>query len=263
MCPPEHFEVLYEINSWMHVEVKVDPERARAQWEELAAALRASGAEIELLDPVAGLPDLVFTANAGVVNGDQYVPARFRHPQRQAEVPHDVAWFEARAYRVEPLPEGVSHEGAGDALPFGGVLLSGYRSRSDAASHGPLSRVTGVPVRSVELIDPPLYHLDLTFCPLDERRAIVAPTGWDRYGCKVVEALVPEPLVLEEHEAHAFCANSVVVGSTVHMPSCPPRVGRQLEGWGFNVAVHDVDEFLKAGGGCRCLTLALDVVLAR
>lgn len=263
MCPPEHFGVLYEINSWMHTEVVVDPARARAQWDGLCAGLRAAGAEIELLEPVAGLPDLVFTANAGVVNRRQYVPARFRHAERQGEVPHDVAWFEAHGWSVEPLPGAVSHEGAGDALPFAGILLSGYRTRSDAASHAHLSRLTGVPVRSLELVDPRLYHLDLTFCPLDDRRAIVAPLGWDTYGCRVVEALVPEPLVLEDDEALAFCANSVVVGTTVHMPSCPPRVGRQLEGWGFDVVVHDVGEFLKAGGACRCLTLALDVELGR
>ena len=261
MCPPEHFGVLYEINSWMHTEVPVDLDRARAQWEGLAGALRDSGAEVELLDPVAGLPDLVFTANAGLVNGSRFVPARFRHPERQAEVAYDVAWFQAHGYQVDPLPEGVSHEGAGDALPFAGVVVSGYRTRSDAASHAPLSRIMGVPVRSVELVDPRLYHLDLTFCPLDDRRAIVAPTGWDRYGAKVMEALVADPLVLEEHEAHLFCANSVVVGSVVHMPSCPPRVGRRLEAWGFDVAVHEVGEFLKAGGACRCLTLALDVAL--
>lgn len=262
-CPPEHFEVLYEINAWMRVEVHVDPDRARRQWDALVAGLRASGAAVELLEPVAGLPDLVFTANAGVVSGTTYVPARFRHPERQAEVPHDVAWFEAQGYRVARLPDGVSHEGAGDALPFAGVLVSGYRTRSDAASHAALSRITGAPVRSVELVDPRLYHLDLTFCPLDDRRALVAPSGWDRYGSKVVEALVPEPLVLDDDEALAFCANSVVVGTTVHMPSCPPRVGRQLEAWGFDVAVHDVSEFLKAGGACRCLTLALDVTLGQ
>ena len=261
MCPPEHFDVLYEINAWMRVEVRVDAERARDQWDGLAAGLRGAGARIELLPPVEGLPDLVFTANAGVVSGGTYVPARFRHAQRQAEVPHDTAWFEERGYRVEALPPGVSHEGAGDALPFRDVVLSGYRTRSDAASHAALSRLTGAPVRSVELVDPRLYHLDLTFCPLDDRRAIVAPMGWDRYGCKVVEALVPEPLVLEDDDALAFCANSVVVGTVVHMPSCPPSVGRRLEEWGFDVAVHDVSEFLKAGGACRCLTLALDVVL--
>jgi N-dimethylarginine dimethylaminohydrolase len=261
MCPPEHFDVLYEINPWMHREVKVDLQRARAEWEGLVAALRAAGADVEVMDPHPELPDLVFTANAGLVNGDQFVASRFRHPERRPEVPYDVEWFEKHGFVVETLPEGVSFEGAGDALPFGRVLLAGYRFRSDATSHAYVSRLTGAAVRSVELVDARLYHLDLTFCALDARRAIVAPDGWDRYGRKVVEALVPEPLVLELDDALRFCANSLVVGTNVVMPSCPPAVGRQLEAWGFDVAVAPVEEFLKAGGGCRCLTLALDVVL--
>jgi N-dimethylarginine dimethylaminohydrolase len=114
----------------------------------------------------------------------------------------------------------------------------------------------------VQLVDPRLYHLDLTFCPLDGRRAMAAPLGWDAYGLKVVEALVPELLVLTDDEALSFCANSVVVDRTIVMPTTPPRVGRQLEAWGFDVVECPVDEFLKAGGGCRCLTLALDNVLS-
>ncbi len=261
MCPPEHYGVLYEINPWMHKEVRVDLDRAREQWEGLARSLQQAGAQVDVLEPREDLPDLVFTANAGIVNGTQYVPARFRHPERRREVDHDVAWFRANGFHVDELPQGVCHEGAGDALPFGGVLVSAYRFRSDAASHAYLSRLTGAAVRSVELVDERFYHLDLTFCPLDDRRAMVAPTGWDGYARTVMGALVPEPLVLDEHEAVSFCANSVVVGSSVHMPACPPRVGRQLEAWGFDVVVCDVGEFLKAGGGCRCLTLALDVVL--
>jgi len=261
MCPPEHFGVLYEINPWMHREVLVDADRAREQWANLKATLEQAGAEIEVLEAAPDQPDIVFTANAGIVNGRQFVPSRFMHPEREGEVPFDVAWFEQHGFTVDRLPDHVHHEGAGDALPFGNVLLSGYRFRSDAASHAYLSRLTGAAVRSVELADERLYHLDLTFCPLDERRAIVAPDGWDRYGRRVVEALVPELLVLDGDDALAFCANSVVVGSNVIMPSCPPTVGRQLEAWGFDVAVCDVSEFLKAGGACRCLTLALDVTL--
>jgi N-dimethylarginine dimethylaminohydrolase len=261
MCPPEHFGVLYEINPWMHREVPVDRDRARAQWDGLVRCLSDAGATVELLDPVPELPDLVFTANAGVVDGPTFVPARFRHRERQAETPHDVAWFEARGFDVVELPAEVSHEGAGDTLPFAGAFVSGYRTRSDAAAHAYLSRVTGAAVRSVELVDERLYHLDLTFCPLDDRRAMVAPVGWDGYGRRVMEALVPEPLVLDDDQALSFCANSVVVGRVVVMPGCPAPVGRQLEAWGFEPVVCPVDEFLKAGGGCRCLTLALDVEL--
>lgn len=266
LCRPAYFTVLYEINPWMHTEVRPDPDRAMEQFDGLAAQLRASGAVIELMEPVEHLPDLVFTANAGVVNGRQFVPARFRHPERQGETAHDAEWFAQRGFTVEWLPESLAHEGAGDALPFGGpddqlVLVSGYRFRSDAAAHRALSALTGAAVRSVELTDERLYHLDLVFCPLDDRRAMVAPLGLDSYGCKVISALVPEPLVLENDEALAFCANSVVVGSNIIMPSCPPRLGRMLEACGFSVAIAPVDEFLSAGGACRCLTLALDVDL--
>lgn len=261
MCPPVHFGVLYEINTWMHSSVPVDTDVATSQWEQLVTTLRGAGAEIEFQEPVEGLPDLVFTANAGLVNGNQFIPSRFRHPERQGETPHDIAWFTEHGFQVDELPLGVSHEGAGDGLPFGPVLVSGYRMRSDAASHAYLSRLTGAAVRSLELVDPRLYHLDITFCPLDDRRAIVAPMAWDVYGRRIIDALVPEPLVLDKDATLAFCANSVVVGTTVVMPSCPPAVGRQLEAWGFDVVVVDVSEFQKAGGACRCLTLALDVTL--
>jgi N-dimethylarginine dimethylaminohydrolase len=264
MCPPRHFGVLYEINPWMSREVSVDPEQALAQWEGLVATLEAAGAEVVVMEPAADVPDLVFTANAGLVNGGQFVPSHFRHPERRPETPINAAWFGERGWRVDHLPAEVDHEGAGDALPFtpeGGptVLLSGYSFRSDARAATELSTLLACPVRPIQLVDPRLYHVDLTFCPLDARRAIVAPLGWDAYGRKVVEALVEEPLVLSDEEALSFCANSVVVGDTIVMPAVPPRVGRQLEDWGFTVVGCQVDEFLKAGGGCRCLTLALDV----
>ena len=261
MCPPEHFGVLYEINPWMHREVAVDLARARDQWETLASTLRGAGAEIEVLEPHPGLPDLVFCANAGTVNCGIFVPSRFRHPERQNEVPHYVEWFSCQGWDVVFLPESLSHEGAGDALPLARGFVSGYRFRSDAAAHLALSRLLGTEFRPLELVDPRLYHLDLSLCPLDERRALVAPEAWDAYGQRMVEAVVPDPVVLEPDEVLAFCANSVVVGTTVVMPACPPRLGRELEARGFDVVVTPVDEFQKAGGACRCLTLALDVAV--
>ena len=246
VCRPDFYDVVYEINPWMHSTVTADVDRATQQWEHLVDTLANAGAEVVYQPPVEGLPDLVFTANAGIVSGDTVVPARFRHPERQGETVHDIAWFASDGFTVSELPEHLVHEGAGDALPFAGVLLSGYRFRSDIAAHAAISDLLGIPMRSVELTDERLYHFDLTFCPLDDRHAIVAPLGWDRYGSKVVEALVPEPFVLDEDETLAFSANSVVVGSTIVMPSCSVRLGRALESWGFDVEVCQVDEFLKA-----------------
>ncbi len=261
LCPPRHFGVLYEINPWMHTEVAVDDDAALEQWDGLHRALLDAGAAVETIDQPEGVPDLVFTANAGLLDASarRFVPAHFRHPERRPETDVFADWFAERDWEVAPLPSSIDHEGAGDALPFDGVLLSGYRPRSDVGAGPALTRLLDVPVRTVELVDERLYHLDLTFCPLDDRRAMCAPLGWDRYGCRVVEALVPEPLWLTDDEALAFVANSVVVATTVLMPVCPPRVGRTLEDWGFDVVECPVDEFLKAGGGCRCLTLALDV----
>ena len=264
LCPPQHFGVLYEINPWMHEEVLVDVDVAVGQWESLRRTLVDAGAEVATIDQPEGVPDLVFTANAGLVDHTRqlFVPSHFRHPERQPETDVFTRWFDERGWMVRRLPHEIGHEGAGDALPFGDVLVSGYRPRSDAAAAAHLTQILDVSVRTVELVDERLYHLDLTFCPLDDRRAMCAPLGWDSYGRTVIEALVPEPLWLEDDEALAFCANSVVVGTTVLMPTCPQRVGRILEGWGFDVVVCPVDEFLKAGGGCRCLTLALDVSLS-
>ena len=262
MCPPKHFGVLYEINPWMHREVAVDSDRAHAQWEGLVALLRDAGAQIETIEPHHDWPDMVFTANAGIVNGRQFVPSHFRNPERQGETPIFAKWFADHGYRIDDLPVELDHEGAGDALPFRNVLVSGYRWRSDAKAHGVLSHLIGAPVRSVELVDERYYHLDITFCPLDDDRAIVVPDAWDSYGQRVMKELVPEPLVLDADDAATFAANSVVVGRNVVMPACSARVGRQLEAWGFDVAVADVSEFLKAGGGVRCLTLSLDVVFA-
>lgn len=262
LCSPEHFSVTYSINPWMDTTVAVDRDRALEQWHALVATLAAAGAAVETLPPLPGVPDLVFTANAGIADGRRFVPARMRHPERQAETPYVAAWFAERGYDIVDLYAAGSHqEGAGDALPFRATLVAGYRARSSASACAALARRTGRDVVAVELSDPRYYHVDLTFCPLDADRAIVFPGAWDRASRARIRELVPAPLVLDEAEAATFCANSVVVGRTVVMPACPPGVGRQLEAWGFEVALVDVSEFTKAGGAVRCLTLALDVDL--
>ena len=258
VCPPTHFDVLYEINPWMRADVRVDRDRALDQWTTLVSTLRSSGATVEVLEPVPGLPDLVFTANAGIVDGRRFLPSRFRNEERRGEEAVFSSWFASAGWSVEPLPGVLTHEGAGDALPFAGRLVCGHRWRTEAAAHVAVADLTGADVHLVELADPRLYHLDMTFCPLDDRRAMVTPDAY----ASPLGPLVPEPLVLTLDEALQLTANAVVVGTTIVMTACPVRVGRQLERWGFDVAVVDVSEFVKAGGGVRCLTLALDVTIA-
>ena len=263
MCPPTHFDVTYAINPWMDVATPVDRELAQRQWDALVATLRAAGAEIELLEAQAGLPDLVFTANLGIVDGATFVPARMTHPERRAETPHAERWFREHGFAIRTLGESVTQEGAGDALPFGDTLVAGYRARSSAGAYTDLARIVDGSIMPVELADPRFYHVDIAFCPLDARTAIYAPSALGAEGSRLIEALVPDAIALTAEEADAFCANAVVVGRTVVMAACPPRLKAQLRERGFEPVVVDVSEFLKAGGGPRCLTLALDVELGR
>ena len=262
MCPPTHFDVSYAINPWMDVEVPVDRRRAQRQWDELVRVLGEAGAEVERLDPVAGLPDLVFTANLGLVDGPAFLPSRMRHPQRRREADHAEPWFRARGHAIRPLGRDAVHEGAGDALPFDGTLIGGYRTRSSASAYVDLARLVRAPILPVELVDERFYHLDLAFCPLDAETAMVVANGLDAESVRLLRRLVPDLIELGADEAAAFCANSIVVGRTVIMPACPPRLAGELRDRGFSPTVVDVSEFLKAGGGPRCLTLALDVRLS-
>jgi class 3 adenylate cyclase len=85
MCPPTFFDVAYRINPWMDPTVPVDRARALAQWSTLVEAYRAAGHRVELLDPVDGLPDMVFAANGATVVDGRVLPARFASTQRGAE----------------------------------------------------------------------------------------------------------------------------------------------------------------------------------
>ena len=262
MCPPDHFDVSYAINPWMDLAVPVDRARARRQWDGLVQTLRDAGAQVEVLPAEPGLPDLVFTANLGLVDGETFIAARMRHPERRAEPALAEHWFAQHGYAIRHLGEDVVQEGAGDALPFEGTLIGAYRTRSSASSYVDLARIVDAPILPVELADDRFYHLDIAFCPLDSRSALVALDKFDEDSRRRLLELVPDPIALTPEEVEAFSANAVVVGRTIVMASCSPHLGAELRVRGFEPVVVDVSEFLKAGGGPRCLTLALDVRLA-
>lgn len=263
MCRPEHFRVDYAINPWMDVDAPVDPDRALAQWDHLAATIERAGAEVERIAQLPGTPDMVYAMNYGLVDGDHVAITSFRFDERKPEAEAAEWWFGEAGLRTTRVADaGVGSFEAGDAFLFGGSLVVTNGPRTDLATHAVLSRALGVRVASVGVIHPALYHLDLSFCPLDETRAIVAPSAFDAAGRATVAELVPQPLVIDEDEAFTFCANSVVVGEVVVMPAgVPLRVARQLEAWGFAIETVDVSELHKGGGSVRCMTLPLDTVL--
>ena len=175
------------------------------------------------MTPQPGLPDLVFTANAGLVFHDTFLSSRFRHEVRATRVA--VLRRVVRrhtASQVEHLPENTFHEGAGDALFCGDTLFAGYRTRSDATAHQWVGEKLGVRVLPLELVNPRFYHLDTCFCPLAPGEAIYFPDAFDAYGRRVLTTHVPKLIAVAEAEAHRFGCNAVVVGKTVvHNSRCP------------------------------------------
>jgi N-dimethylarginine dimethylaminohydrolase len=258
MCPPDYYGIEYEINPWMSRSRASTPERAQKQWHTLYDAILALDVTVEKLTPQQGLPDLVFTANAGLVYRNRFFSSRFRHEVRARESPHFDAWFAAHGYSVEHLPPDTFFEGAGDALFCGEHLIAGYRIRSDALGHQFLGKALGVQVLPVELVDPRFYHLDTCFCPLAADQALYFPPAFDSYGLKVLQSHVKDLIPVVESEAARFACNAVVVGKKVIANAGSDQMAADLRKRGYEVHFVELDEFIKAGGSAKCLTIRLD-----
>jgi N-dimethylarginine dimethylaminohydrolase len=272
MVRPDHFRVDYRINPYMDLHDQPDAGRAMAQWVGLVSTIERLGGTVEVVPQRADAPDMVYAMNLGLgtVRPDgasHVVMSHMRHAERRLETPAAQRWFERSGRSTSYVGrDGVgAHLEAGDVFAWGDALVAGYGPRTEELALKHLATDLGVRVRGVRITHPAMYHLDLAFCPLDDRRAMVAPGAFDAASAAALLDLVPEPLVLTDEEAlTTFCANSIVIGDTVLMPAgAPERVVSQLAAWGFEVVEVEVGEFHKGGGSVRCLTNPVDVVLGR
>jgi N-dimethylarginine dimethylaminohydrolase len=256
MCPPTYFGVVYEINPWMHVASPVDPRRAADQWEALRATYRDLGVEVVLADPVPCLPDMVFTANAGVTWDGRVVLSRFRHPQRQGE---ESRWRELFAHHGMPVldTQGIFFEGAGDALFVGDTLVCGYGFRTDRAAIPLVARALGVDAVELELVDPRYYHLDTCFCPLDAGTILFAPAAFSPASQARVRRLARRVIEVPDGIAAGFACNAMAIGDVVVSSEAVEGLSDQLREAGYRALGLPMGEFMKSGGGVRCLSLPL------
>jgi arginine dihydrolase len=261
MCPPTQYDVNYVINPWMEGNVnRSSLQDATLQWEQLHAAL-ASLARVELVEQQAGSPDMVFTANAGLVRKGTVALSRFLHPERQGEEPHFRKWFDDSGFAVRELPHEVPFEGEGDALfeADNSRLWAGYGMRSRESSHPYLQETWGVEVISLRLIDPRFYHLDTCFCPLFGGYVLYYPEAFDAPSqAKIASHYAAEKrIVVTLRDALKFACNAINVGRTILMNEVSVELSRRLQAEGFRVIEVPLSEFLKAGGAAKCLVLRL------
>ncbi len=261
MCEPGYFGVDYVINHWMQDQIgKVNRALAVRQWERLRGIM-ADLINVSFVAPQPGVPDMVFTANAGLVRGRNVIVSRFASRERQAEEPFIRSWFADNGYAIADWPQHVAFEGAGDALfdralP---ILWFGHGFRSDAAAAPCIEKAIGCRTVSLRLTDPRFYHLDTCLCPLDGGWLLYYPAAFDAASQATIRALIPDAKRLEVAEADAvhFACNAVNLGRHVILNHASDALQATLRGAGFTPILTPLAEFLKSGGAAKCLTLKL------
>ena len=255
MCRPEHFTVSYRINPWMHPEDPTDTSLAVRQWEELYRVYRDLGFTVELIDPVPGLPDMVYAANGGFTLDGIAYGARVQYDERGPEGPAYMAWFRDHGFEVaEPVS---INEGEGDFLLVGDRILAGTGFRSDAASHDELRRLFGREVVTLRLVDPSFYHLDTAIAVLDERNIAYLPSAFDDASRAVIQELYPDAVTVDDADAAVLGLNSFSDGRHVVIASRAVGFERSLRERGYVPIGVDLSELLLGGGGVKCCTLEL------
>jgi len=268
MCEPKFFEVCYVINPWMEGNLgKVDGKLAKQQWGNLYGIV-SELASVSLIEPVAGLPDMVFTANAGLVhrnealthrNKNEVIISSFRHAERQPEAKFFEKFFVSLGYRVRHLKESTIFEGAGDALFDSQERLwvgSGIRSEPQALDG--IVDMLDIEACGLELVDPRWYHLDTAFCPLPQGQAIAYEKAFAGKSVDALDHAFGEDIIwVAEQDARNFACNAISIGRSIILHSASAELKSALKQRGFEVIESDVSEFIKAGGACKCLTLEI------
>jgi N-dimethylarginine dimethylaminohydrolase len=256
MCPPAHFAVTYAINPWMRPDQPADAGLAMRQWDRLRETYLELGHQVRVIEPVPGLPDMVFAANGATVVAGTVLGARFRYPERAREGRAYLDWFRSSGWADVREPSHCN-EGEGDVLVAGQTLLAGHGFRTDVKAAGELAEVFGMPVVTLRLVDPRFYHLDTALCVLDATTAMYYPAAFDDAGRAALGSLFPELIEAKDEDAEVLGLNAVSDGCHVVLAAQATGLARQLSARGFTPVPVDMSELLKAGGGAKCCTLEL------
>lgn len=261
MCRPDYFTVSYRINPWMFPENATDTALAVEQWEGLVEIYRGLGHQVELIEPVLGLPDMVFAANGGFTLDGVAYGARFAHHERAAEGPAYLDWFAANGFRAVHAQS--INEGEGDLMLVGGTILAGTGFRTSVAAHHEVAELFGREVLTLRLVDPRFYHLDTAIAVLDPRtddpNANIAylPGAFDDRSRAVLEARFPDAILVSETDAEVLGLNSISDGCNVVIAKRATGFAAQLRERGYQPIGVDLSELLRGGGGVKCCTLEL------
>lgn len=258
MCPPRFFAVEYSINPWMDPDRPMSRELAEEQWTKLHDTYLDLGHKVETIEPQPGLPDMVFAANSATVIDGRVLGANFRAPQRAPEADHYRRWFIENGYHDIVMPK-KTNEAEGDFAWTGRFLLAGTGFRTDPGAHAEAQEVLGVPVVSLQLIDPRYYHLDTALFVLNEDEPNIAyyPGAFSLGSQRVLKRLFPRAVIATAEDAECFGLNAVSDGRNVILPTEATGLAEQLVVRGYEPIFVDISELKKSGGGPKCCTMEI------
>jgi N-dimethylarginine dimethylaminohydrolase len=256
MCRPTYFAVDYAINPWMDPAVGVDRARAVRQWEALREVYRSLGHRVSEIEPIEGLPDMVFAANGALVVDGRVYGARFASAERTPEGPAYLDWFRQAGFTETREPKHVN-EGEGDFITLDEVVLAATGFRTEAAAHQEAERFLGRPVVTLQLVDPRFYHLDTALFPLSGDQVAYYPGAFSDGSRRVLASLFPDALLATEEDAAVLGLNAVCDGTDVVIAAEAVALADRLRGLGYRVHPVEMDELRKAGGGAKCCTLEI------
>lgn len=257
LCPPDHYQIEYEINPWMNMKNIVDKARVYEEFEQLVEIYKKVGLEVIVMDPQPGLPDMVYTANHGFVIDDIFIKANFKFPQRRKESDHTEKLLKGKGYKIKKIPEEVFFEGQGDLFYRDGKFFMGHGKRTMKDAHGHIKKIVGEDVITIEVNDPYYYHLDTCFAPLGKGIAVIKPDSFSKDDVAKIKKNFKKVIeVVEKQENPFMCCNIVAAdGVVVAGRGIGKRVKREIEKAGRKVIETPMDEFFKGGGSIKCLTL--------
>ncbi len=253
MTPPTFFAVEYAINPWMDTSTPVDTHLAMNQWESLRQTYKELGHTVEMVEPVAGLPDMVYAANGGLLVNGKAVVAKFAYPQRAGEAAAYAEWMDRHGFH--PAETRYVNEGQGDLLVAGSIVLAGYGFRTDRRAHAEVAAAVEMPLVSLELVDPRFYHLDTALAVLDDTTIAYYPPAFSEESRTRLLELFPDAIEVATADAYVLGLNAVSDGLNVVHPAAATGFAEQLSDAGFAPIGVDLSELLKGGGSIKCCTL--------
>lgn len=252
MSPPDYFNIEYSINPWMNPANPIHKARAKRQWQSLKNTYLNLCLKVDIIPPVKGLPDLVFTTDHGVWIGETFYLSNFRYSERQKEQAVVIPWYSTQGIKYQTLPTMCFLEGGDVIFHHDHIFLGhGFRTSLNTAKH--LSNMTGYPVVSLELVDESFYHLDTCFLPVSSELAFYYPPAFTSTGIKSLKSCFDILIPVSSHEAEGFACNSIIVDQKV-LCQPNPTFEQKLIDLGYTPLTLDVREFNKSGGGIHCLS---------